>query len=174
MDEIVDNFVEKEPCGGFSAPRSIVSPNVIKRTIGAVRQPSGGSSRAKGEYMQDRSPGVGERDGRDAVTPEIPPAEVTDFIRYCHRRRRAVWPEIYDDMCAVASRGEYRGIDHARLAELGVTFSLFDTPRLAAWVRTVLPRDVGPAAGPGAAAAPPVDDRSELRSPAPDRAAAAR
>jgi hypothetical protein len=40
-------------------------------------------------------------------------------------------------MCAVATRGLYRGMDHDALAEIGVGFSLFETPRLAALVTRV-------------------------------------
>ncbi|MDQ3880585.1 MAG: hypothetical protein M3295_05900 [Chloroflexota bacterium] len=86
--------------------------------------------------------------GARRALPELPPPEVAEFIRYAYRRRRVGWPEIYDDMCAIAARREFRGWDHARLAEAGVTFSLQETPRLAAWVRTVLPRPSGGAGEP--------------------------
>jgi hypothetical protein len=60
------------------------------------------------------------------------PAEVLEFIRYCYRRRRIGWPELYDEMCAVAARGSYRGMDYDALAALGIGFSLQELPRLAA------------------------------------------
>ena len=69
---------------------------------------------------------------------ELPPPEVTAFIRYCHGRRGVGWPELYDEMCAVAARREFNGWDHAQLASRGLTFSLFEMPRLAGWVRAVL------------------------------------
>jgi hypothetical protein len=59
-------------------------------------------------------------------------AEVLEFIRFCYRRRGIGWPELYDEMCAVAARGSFRGIDYDRLAALGVGFSLRELPRLAA------------------------------------------
>lgn len=90
--------------------------------------------------MSARPPDGQERAPRRALGAEVPPAEVAEFIRFAYRRRRVGWPEIYDDMCAVAARREFRGWDHARLAEAGLTFSLQDSPRLAAWVRAVLPR----------------------------------
>jgi len=68
----------------------------------------------------------------------MPPPDITEFIRFCHRRRRVGWPEIYDEMCAVAARREFNGWDHDELARRGLTFSLFEMPRLAGWVRTVL------------------------------------
>ena len=60
------------------------------------------------------------------------PAEVLDFIRYCYRRRGIGWPELYDEMCAAAARGSYRGMDYDALALLGIGFSLEELPRLAA------------------------------------------
>jgi hypothetical protein len=77
------------------------------------------------------------REGGDA-----PPPDVADFIRFCYRRRAAAWPEIYDEMCAVAARREFNGWDHEQLAAHGLTFSLFEMPRLAAWVRATLPAPI--------------------------------
>jgi len=54
-----------------------------------------------------------------------------DFVRFCYRRRRVGWPELYDEMCAVAGRGLFRGYDADDLAGLGIGFSLFDMPALA-------------------------------------------
>jgi hypothetical protein len=72
---------------------------------------------------------------------EVPSPDVVAFIRFCHRRRGLRWPEIYDEMCGVAARREFNGWDHAELAARGVSFSLFDMPRLAAWVRAVLSQE---------------------------------
>jgi len=57
-----------------------------------------------------------------------------DFVRFCHRRRRAGWPELYDEMCAVASRGLYHGWGFAELGEHGIEFGLAEMPRLAGLV----------------------------------------
>jgi len=66
-------------------------------------------------------------------TPAVDaPAEVLEFIRYCYRRRGIGWPELYDEMCAVAARGSYRGMDYEGLGRLGIGFSLGELPRLAA------------------------------------------
>jgi hypothetical protein len=67
-----------------------------------------------------------------ASTPE---AEA--FVRFCYQRHRVGWPELYDEMCAVATRGLYRGMGHDALAEIGIGFSLFETPRLAALVTRI-------------------------------------
>jgi hypothetical protein len=75
-----------------------------------------------------------------------PAAEIEEFVRYCYRRRRVSWPEIYDDMCAVAARGEFRGWRLGELAERGVTFTIAELPRLAALVERIVEQEraVGP------------------------------
>lgn len=73
----------------------------------------------------------------DPAQPESGSTEATDFVRFCYRRRRARWPELYDEMCAVASRGLYRGWSFSELADHGIGFGLFDMPRLAAVVARV-------------------------------------
>ena len=60
-----------------------------------------------------------------------------DFIRFCHRRRRVGWPELYDEMCAVASRGIYRGWGFRELGEHGIAFGLTEMPGLARLVGVV-------------------------------------
>jgi hypothetical protein len=67
-----------------------------------------------------------------------PSPEAEAFVRFCYQRRRVGWPELYDEMCAVATRGLYRGMGHEALAEIGVGFSLFETPRLAQLVTRVV------------------------------------
>ena len=52
--------------------------------------------------------------------------EAVEFIRFCYRRRRVGWPELYDEMCAVAGRGLFRGYDADDLAGIGIGFSLFE------------------------------------------------
>jgi hypothetical protein len=63
--------------------------------------------------------------------------EAEAFVRFCYQRRRVGWPELYDEMCAVATRGLFRGMGSEALAEIGVGFSLFETPRLAALVTRI-------------------------------------
>jgi hypothetical protein len=57
--------------------------------------------------------------------------DAIEFVRFCYHRRRVGWPELYDEMCAVAGRGLFRGYDADDLAGLGIGFSLFDMPALA-------------------------------------------
>ena len=59
-----------------------------------------------------------------------PDPDAVEFVRFCYRRRRVGWPELYDEMCAVAGRGLFRGYDADDLAGLGIGFSLFDMPAL--------------------------------------------
>jgi hypothetical protein len=70
-----------------------------------------------------------------------PNAEAAEFVRFCYGRRRVGWPELYDEMCAVAGRGLFRGWSLAELAERGVGFSLAAMPALAMLVERVLTED---------------------------------
>jgi hypothetical protein len=75
----------------------------------------------------------------DEADPNAAPApEVAEFIRFCHRRRPRAWPDLYDEMWVVAARREFNGWGFDQLEAYGVTFSLFEMPRLASWVRQVL------------------------------------
>jgi hypothetical protein len=69
-------------------------------------------------------------DSRTAAPGTANP-EAIEFVRFCYRRRRVGWPELYDEMCAVAGRALFRGYDADDLAGLGIGFSLFDMPALA-------------------------------------------
>ena len=70
-------------------------------------------------------------EARTAAT-RVPDPDAVEFIRFCYRRRRVGWPELYDEMCAVAARGLFRGLGSDDLAAHGIGFSLYDTPALAA------------------------------------------
>jgi len=67
-----------------------------------------------------------------------PSAEAVEFVRFCYRRRRIGWPELYDEMCAVAGRGLYHGWTHANVDEHGIGFSLCEMPALAALASRVI------------------------------------
>ncbi len=60
-----------------------------------------------------------------------------EFVRFCRRRRRAGWPELYDEMCLVASRSLFRGWGFTELAEHGIEFGLAEMPRLAGLVAQI-------------------------------------
>ncbi len=72
------------------------------------------------------------------LTAWSPTPEAEAFVRFCYQRRSVGWPELYDEMCAVATRGLFRGMDHDALAEIGIGFSLFETPRLAQLVTRIV------------------------------------
>ena len=74
------------------------------------------------------------------VPPEV--GEAIEFVRFCHRRRRVGWPELYDEMCAVAGRGLYRGYGAEELAAIGIGLGLFQMPALAELVARVVAEDV--------------------------------
>ena len=106
-------------------------------------------------------------DLRTAATRD-PDPEAVEFIRFCYRRRRVGWPELYDEMCAVAARGLFRGLVTDDLAAHGIGFSLFDTPALAALSASIVVEEqaarrpvtvvITPAAEEVAAAALPADE----------------
>ncbi len=75
------------------------------------------------------------------ATAHVMTADAVEFIRYCYARRRVGWPELYDEMCAVASRGLFRGWGSEELAEAGIKFGLFEMPRLAATVTEIVTED---------------------------------
>jgi hypothetical protein len=68
-------------------------------------------------------------------------ADAMEFIRFCYARRRVGWPELYDEMCAVASRGLFRGWGPDELASNGIGFGLFEMPRLAVTVGEIVAED---------------------------------
>ena len=81
-----------------------------------------------------------------AAAQPVPSAPVADealeFVRFCYRRRRVGWPALYDEMCAVASRGAYRGLGFAELAERGISFCLSDMPRLTVLLEQVIAEEL--------------------------------
>ncbi len=79
---------------------------------------------------------------RAFATPPAVEPEAIDFVRFCHRRRRVGWPELYDEMCAVAGRGLYRGYGAEELSSIGIGFGLFQMPALAGLVAQVVAEDV--------------------------------
>jgi hypothetical protein len=75
-------------------------------------------------------------DSRTLERPASPDA--AEFVRFCYRRRRVGWPELYDEMCAVANRGLYRGWGTDELSSAGIGFSLFELPALATLVAAIV------------------------------------
>jgi hypothetical protein len=76
-------------------------------------------------------------DPRTAAT-RVPDPDAVEFVRFCYRRRRVGWPELYDEMCAVAGRGLFRGYGTDDLAAFGIGFGLFDLPALASLARGIV------------------------------------
>jgi len=81
-------------------------------------------------------------DSRRRPEEQSPIDGAVDFVRFCHRRRRVGWPELYDEMCHVASRGLYHGWGFGELAEHGIAFGLSEMPRLAGLVAEVVSHDL--------------------------------
>ena len=103
--------------------------NVLSKTSDEHRVEEGGVP-----IGGDEAPG----DGAD------PDAEAEAFIRFCYRRRAVKWPELYDEMCAVAARGVYRGMEYEELQGLGIGFALSSLPRLAELAARVIAQERDP------------------------------
>jgi len=72
----------------------------------------------------------------EAARPTTPDA--IEFVRFCYRRKHVGWPELYDEMCAVANRGLFSGFDVDALAGIGIGLCLGDMPGLAGLVAQVV------------------------------------
>ena len=78
------------------------------------------------------------RASQSEAGPQVATDHGLEFVRFCYRRRRVAWPALYDEMCAVAARGAFRGLGYAELAEHGISFCLGDLPVLAALTEQVM------------------------------------
>jgi hypothetical protein len=88
---------------------------------------------------------VSPAEGSEGATAE---SEAMSFVRFCYRRRAVAWPELYDEMCAVAACGAYRGLGYEQLEGLGIRFALAALPRLAEMAARVMAEERGrPLAG---------------------------
>src|SRR4051795_7653118 len=102
-------------------------------------------SRAATRRGLEERPSMDRTNAGERAFATAPPSDATeaiDFVRFCHRRRRVGWPELYDEMCAVAGRGLYRGYGADDLASIGIGFGLFQMPALAAIVAQVVAEDL--------------------------------
>jgi hypothetical protein len=100
---------------------------------------------------------------REQAPQRAPSPEAVEFVRYCYRRRRLGWPELYDEMCAVASRGLYHGMGPDELSAEGIGFSLFEMQTLAALASRVIAEERerrDSALTPSIVRATPIGDRS--------------
>lgn len=79
--------------------------------------------------------------------------EAVEFVRFCYRRRGVSWPDLYDDMCAVAARREFRGLCYEQLEALGIGFALGALPGLARLANRVIFEERASLGSPGALSA---------------------
>src|SRR6476659_9186400 len=116
---------------------------------------SGGTSGRGGDRVPQRVGGCPRRPGPGVSVPRVTrerrwpsmdpsarseraePLDAEAFVRFCYRRRRVGWPDLYDEMCRVAHRGLFHGMGPRDLAEIGIGFSLHETAGLAALVTRV-------------------------------------
>lgn len=89
---------------------------------------------------------------RPAAAPQFT-ADAVEFIRFCYARRRVGWPELYDEMCAVASRGLFRGWGPDDLESHGIKFGLLEMAHLSTTVADIV-----------------AEDRARAKAPIPSRA----
>jgi hypothetical protein len=54
-----------------------------------------------------------------------------EFVFFCLERRGHQWPELYDEMCRVASHRLFRDMGYSELHDHGVSLSLSNMDRLA-------------------------------------------
>ncbi len=99
------------------------------------RYTSGGSAVMRGVVIQADDTAEASFD---------PDAEAEAFVRFCYRRRAVAWPELYDEMCAVAAREEYQGMGYEQLQRLGIGLALAALPRLAELANRVIAQERGP------------------------------
>lgn len=60
-----------------------------------------------------------------------------EFVTFCLERRGHKWPELYDEMCRVASHRLFRGMGYRELHDHGVSLSLANMERLATLATTL-------------------------------------
>jgi hypothetical protein len=85
-------------------------------------------------------PGTAQDRASSAESAAAEP-DAVDFVRFCYRRRHVGWPELYDEMCAVAGRGLYHGYCADDLGRIGIGFALYEMPTLATIVHRVVAED---------------------------------
>ena len=119
----VDNLVDRPlPFGRPSALRSApvlhpcLRPQGRRESSTSTYRPS-----TEGCYRMTQRSSLSGATSRPGSSGELPAPDLVAFIRYCHQRHGASWPELYDEMCAVAARREYHGWDHDQLAARGLT-----------------------------------------------------
>ena len=61
-----------------------------------------------------------------------------EFVLACARRAGHDWTDLYDEMCRVAARRQYRGLGYAELRDLGLALDLGSLDATAALVDDVL------------------------------------
>ncbi len=60
-----------------------------------------------------------------------------EFISFCLERRGNEWPELYDEMCRVASYRLFKGMGYRELSDHGVSLSLANMSQLATLAQTL-------------------------------------
>jgi hypothetical protein len=98
-------------------------------------------ARSPSERAPSSHPTLGRSTQSAIPSPRTPSPDAVEFVRFCYRRRRVGWPELYDEMCAVAGRGLFRGWGADELNAEGIAFTLFEMSTLAALVQRIVAED---------------------------------
>lgn len=156
VDNLVDEIVDKPPSNGGAAVLALTASASERFPGGAkpiVEPPLGDSpadlpiSRSGGCCStcasQEGRPSMDQPTAAETTGPATDDGEpaAIDFVRFCYRRRRVGWPELYDEMCAVAGRGLYHGYSADDLGTIGVGLTLFEMPAMAAIAHRVVAED---------------------------------
>ena len=64
--------------------------------------------------------------------------QLAGFILFCIERRGREWPALYDEMCSVARRHLYQGLQYDELRGLGLSLGLNDLGQTASIVDRVI------------------------------------
>src|SRR5262249_22816159 len=127
---------------GSSNPRAVPTGDRLAgpRRRRLPRATGRGNHRVVPDHGRALKGGRPSMDSRSAATG-TPDPDAIEFVRFCYRRRRVGWPELYDEMCAVAGRGLFRGYGPDELAGHGIKFGLFEMPHLAVTVAEIVAED---------------------------------
>ena len=60
-----------------------------------------------------------------------------EFVTFCLERRGHQWPELYDEMCRVASHRLFKGMGYRELHDHGVSLGLTNMNQLASLAATL-------------------------------------
>jgi hypothetical protein len=64
-----------------------------------------------------------------------------EFISYCRSRCQSGWPELYDEMCWVASQRLFHNMGYSELRQSGLSFAIDDIENTLSIVNMITNQD---------------------------------